>query len=153
MAVIESRTLDFESALENLGKAAKANPSDAEGIKIAQLRGKLLVRNRQLDEAAKVWDELTKSNPDDLGLMEDLIELQISEGMFEQAEALSDQLIAKTKDPFQKVIRQLRKGDILQRGGSRSKALDVYGNTLAQVGMNTWIERENSGPSRTAFPT
>ena len=145
MAIIEARTLDFESALKNLSKAAKANPTADDGIKIAQLRGKLLVRNRQIDEAAKVWDELTKSNPDDLGLMEDLIELQISEGMFEQAEALSDQLIAKTKDPFQKVIRQLRKGDVLQRGGSQTKALEVYGSTLAQVGMNTWIEREILG--------
>ena len=151
MAIIEARTLDFESALENLGKAAKANPSDDEGIKIAQLQGKLLVRNRQLDEAAKVWDELTKNNPDDLGLMEDLIELQISEGMFKQAEALSDTLIAKTKDPFQKVIRNLRKGDILQRGGSQTKALEVYGNTLAQVGMNTWIEREILGQVEQLF--
>ena len=95
MAIIEARTLDFESALANLGKAAKANPSADDAIKIAQLRGKLLVRNRQIAEGAKVWDELVKSNPDDLGLMEDLIELQISEGMFKQAEALSDQLIAK----------------------------------------------------------
>ena len=151
MAVIEARTLDFESALKNLSKAAKANPSADDDIKIAQLRGKLLVRNRQIDEAAKVWDELTKKNSDDLGLMEDLIELQISEGMFEQAEALSDRLIAKTKDPFQKVIRQLRKGDILQRGGSRTKALEVYGNTLAQVGMDTWIEREILGQVEQLF--
>ena len=151
MAVIEARTLDFESALSNLSKAAKATPSAEEGIKIAQLRGKLLVRNRQIDEAAKVWDELNKSNPDDLGLMEDLIELQISEGMFEQAEALSDKLIAKTKDPLQKVIRSLRKGDILQRGGSKTKALEVYGNTLAQVGMNSWIEREILGQVERLF--
>ena len=151
MAVIEARTLDFESALENLSKAAKANPSADDGIKIAQLRGKLLVRNRQIEEAAKVWKELTESNPDDLGLMEDLIELQISEGMFEQAEALSEQLVAKTKDPFQKVIRQLRKGDILQRGGSQTRVLEVYGSTLAQVGMDTWIEREILGQVEQLF--
>ena len=151
MAVIEARTLDFDSALKNLSKAAKANPSAEDEIKVAQLRGKLLVRNRQVDEAAKVFDELSKSNPDDLGLMEDLIELQISEGMFKQAEALSDRLIAKTKDPFQKVIRQLRKGDILQRGGSRTKSLEVYDNTLAQVGMNTWIEREILGQVEQLF--
>ncbi|MDB2686713.1 tetratricopeptide repeat protein [Mariniblastus sp.] len=151
MAIIEARTLDFEAALANLSKAAKASPSADEGIKIAQLRGKLLVRNRQTEEAAKVWDELTKNNPDDLGLMEDLIELQISEGMFEQAQALSDTLIEKTKDPFQKVIRTLRKGDILQRAGSQTKALEIYGNTLAQVGMDTWIEREIIGQVEQLF--
>ena len=145
MAIIEARTHDYESALKNLSTAASAKPSPAEGIKIAQLRGKLLVRNRQVDEAVKVWDELTKNNPDDLGLMEDLIELQISEGLLKQAEALSDKLIDKTKDPFQKVTRQLRKGDILQRGESSAKALLVYTDTLAQAGMNTWIEREILG--------
>ena len=142
MAVIQARTLDFESALENLGRAAESNPASDEGIKIAQLQGKLLVQNRQVDEATKVWDELIKKNPDDLGLMEDLIELQVSESLFTQADALSDRLIAKTTDPFQKVIRQLRKGDILQRSGSKDRALEVYVSTLSQVGMNTWIERE-----------
>ena len=145
MAIIQARTHDYESALSNLRKAANTNPSPAEGIKVALLRGKLLARNLQTDEAAKVWDELTKDNPDDLGLMEDLIELQITEGMLKQAEALSDRLIAKSKDPFQKVIRQLRKGDILQRGGSREQALKAYDDTLAQVGMNTWVEREILG--------
>ncbi|MDB2685768.1 tetratricopeptide repeat protein [Mariniblastus sp.] len=142
MAVVEARTLDFESALANLSKAASLNSTAEEGIKIAQLRGKLLVRNRQIDEAAKVWDELIRNNPDDMGLMEDLIEVQISEGMFDQAQALSETLIAKTKDPFQKVIRTLRKGDILQRGGNQAKALEVYGSALPQVGMDSWIERE-----------
>ena len=142
MAIIEARTLDVESALKNLGKAAAANPSDDDRIKIAQLRGKLLAQNRQIVAATKVWDELIESNPDDLGLMEDLVDLQISEGMFKQAEALSDRLIDRTKDPFQKVSRQMQKGDLLQRGGSKSKALEVYDSTLAQAGMNTWIERE-----------
>ena len=151
MAIIEARTLDFESALKNLSKAAQTNPSAEEAIQIAQLQGKLLVRNRQVEEATKVWDELTANNPDDLGLMEDLIELQLAEGMYEPAVALSDKLIALTQDPSQKVIRSLRKGDILQRSGSRTKALEVYGNTLAQVGIDTWIEREILGQVEQLF--
>ena len=141
-AVVEARTLDFETALTDLANATKANPSAEDAIKIAQLQGKLFVRNRQTEEAVKVWDALIKNNPDDAGLMEDVIELQIGEGMFEQAEALSEKLIQVTKDPFQKVVRRLRKGDILQRAGSRAKALQIYGDTLSQVGMDTWLERE-----------
>ena len=75
MAIVEARTLDLDSALANLSNAAKASPSADEQIKIAQLRGKLLVQNRQVAEAAQVWDQLIENNPDDLGLMEDLIEL------------------------------------------------------------------------------
>jgi tetratricopeptide (TPR) repeat protein len=144
-AVVESRTLDFESALTDLANAAKSNPSAEDAIKIAQLRGKLLVRNRQTEEAVKVWQELINANPGDESLMEDMIELQIGEGLYEQAEELSVKLIEITKDPFQKVVRKLRKGDIYQRAGKRSKALAVYGETLAQVGTDSWLEREILG--------
>ncbi len=144
-AVVESRTLDFETALVDLAAAAAADPAPDDAIKIAQLRGKLLVRNRQIDDAVKVWQQLLKSNPADTGLMEDVVELQISEGLYEQAEALADQLIASTVDPFQKVIRRLRKGDIHQRAGKRQQALDVYGAALEQVGIDTWLEREILG--------
>ena len=57
----------------------------------------------------------------------------------------------KTEDPFQKVIRTLRKGDILQPSGNQAKALEVYSSTLAQVGMNTWVEREILGQVEELF--
>lgn len=144
-AVVEFRTLDFETALADLAKAAESNPSAEDAIKIGQLQGKILVRNRQTKEAAKVWQRLIADNPADEGLLEDTIELQIAEGMYDEAETFSDKLIAITKDPFQKVVRQLRKGDIHQRAGKRNKALQVYGDTLAQVGVGSWLEREILG--------
>jgi len=122
-AVVEARTLNFESALTDLTSAANAEPSTEDAIKIAQLRGKLLVQSNRADRAVEIWDALIKNNPDDTGLMEDMIELQVGEGMFEQAEALSEKLIQKTNDPFQKVLCRLRKGDILQRSGNRDRAL------------------------------
>ena len=144
-AVVEARTLNFESALSDLLSASKANPSAEDSVKIAQLRGKLLVRNRQTDEAVKVWEELLKANPDDAGLLEDMVEVQIAEGLYDQAIEWSDKLIAITKDPFQKVVRQLRKGDIYQRSGKRKKALEVYGEALGKVGVDSWLEREIIG--------
>ena len=141
-AVIEARTLDFETALADLGKAQAANPKKDIEIKVAKLRGKLFVRNQQVDKAIAVWDELVSENPSDDGLMEDMIELQISEGLYEQAEKLCDKLIGITKDPYQLVMRKLRKGDIIQRSGDRTQALAIYGETLNKVGMDSWLERE-----------
>lgn len=144
-AVVEARTLDFETALADLAAASKASPSSEDAIKIAQLRGKLLVRNRQTDEAIKVWNELLVANPGDAGLLEDMVEVLITEGLYDQANEWSDKLIAISKDPFQKVVRQLRKGDIYQRSGKRKKALEVYESTLEKVGMDSWLEREILG--------
>ena len=150
-AVVEARTLDFETALKDLDSALQAKTKPEEAIKIAQLKGKLLVRNRQNAEAIKVWEALVKANPTNDGVIEDVIELQISEGLYDEADSLSDKLIAITKDPYQKVMRRLRKGDIFQRAGKRKKALDVYGQTLGQVGMDTWLEREILGQIEQLF--
>lgn len=150
-AVIEARTLDFDTAIADLTTAAAANPKDEVAIKIAQLQGKLLVRNRQNEEAIKVWQELVSKNAKDESLMEDIIELQISEGLYDEANALSDKLIKATKDPYQKVVRSLRKGDIFQRAGKRDKAIKVYGDALEQVGMDSWLEREILGQIEQLF--
>ena len=144
-AVVEARTLNFETALKDLEAATKANPSEDDAAKIAQLRGKLLVRSQQTKQAIAVWNELLQQNPNNVGLLEDTIETLITEGLYDEAAKWSDKLIAISKDPFQKVIRQLRKGDIFQRSGKRKKALEIYGGTLSKVGVGSWLEKEILG--------
>ena len=150
-AIVETRTLDFDTALADLGKAVEAKPRKELATKIGQLRGKLYVRNRQNDKAIEVWKKLIADNPSDDYLVEEVIELQLAEGLHEEAGKLTDDLIAKTKDPYRKVIRQLRKGDIVQRSGSRDKAIKIYESTLAQVGNGTWLEREILGQIENVF--
>ena len=89
-AVIESRTLDFEAAISDLRKARDLKPEAKLQVQIDKLLGRLLVRNRQVDEALKVWNELLAANPSDEELAEDLIELHIDEGLFDQAAKLAD---------------------------------------------------------------
>ena len=144
-AVVEARTLNFETALKDLEAATKANPSEDDAAKIAQLRGKLLVRSQQTKQAIAVWNELLQQTPNNVGLLEDTIETLITEGLYDEAAKWSDKLIAISKDPFQKVIRQLRKGDIFQRSGKRKKALEIYGGTLSKVGVGSWLEKEILG--------
>ncbi len=141
-AKIEARLLRFDDAIATLDEAAKADPKPELGIEIAKLKGKLLVRGNQNEEALKVWSALLEANPDDGDLHEDLIELQIDEGLFDEAIATSKTLIGKTRDPYQKVLRQLRMGDIQQRSGDRAGALESYTGTLGHTGQGTWLERE-----------
>ena len=141
-AVVEARTLDFETALSDLGVASKANPDDKLAVRIAKLQGQLLVRNRQREQAIKIWQALLTQRPGDEELAEDLIELEISEGLYQVAIKSSLALLEQTKDPYQKVVRRLRLGDIQQLAGSRADALSTYRSTLEQVGLGTWLERE-----------
>ena len=109
-------------------------------------------RNRQTGEAIKVWKGLLAAYPDDEELCEDIIELHIEEGLFPQAATLLQSLIARTKDPYAKVTRRLRLGDIHYRAGQRQKAIAVYASTLSESGQDTWLEREILCANRANLP-
>ncbi|MCH8192888.1 MAG: tetratricopeptide repeat protein, partial [Planctomycetes bacterium] len=139
-AQAELRTLDFDSAISDLERARTLQLSGDLSEKCAKLLGKLYVRTTQNDKAQAVWQQLLQDNPQDEDLYEDLIELQLAEGLYEGAIATSDQLLAITKDSYEKVMRKLRRGDILQYSGKNEEALTAYASCLSLVGNGTWLE-------------
>ena len=141
-AKVEARTLDFETALSDLSQAAASDPKSEVAIEIAQLHAKLLLRSRQTEAATKVLGDLLSRFGDDQRLVEDVVELQVEEGQYESALSTLEDLIGKTTDPYQKVMRQLRQGDVLQLSGKREEALSQYAATLSQSGRESWLERE-----------
>ena len=141
-ATVEARLLNYETALSDLAKAKQQQADEKLSIQIAKLQGKLFVRNRQSDKALEVWQRLLADYPRDEELHESLIELQLNEGLYQQAAELSEALVAKTRDPYKQVIRGVRTGDIYQRAGNRTKALELYAEKMDQVAANSWIEKE-----------
>ena len=141
-ALAESRTLDFDGALASLEKAAAASPPAAVLGKVRQLKGRLLARAGRSADAAKVWQELIAADPDDEDLREDLIELQLTEGLTDDALATAEGLLALTTDPYRKIQRRLRIGDIHQRAGNREKAVAAYLQCLDDTGSDSWLEKE-----------
>ena len=141
-AVVEARTLDYDTALADLAKASESKVDSKLAPKIAKLQGKLLVRSQQIDKAIATWRDLLKKNPRDEDLYEDIIDLQMNEGLYDQAAQLSEAFVKKTRDPYKKVIRGIRTGDIYQRGGKSEKALETYTGNLAKLGSDSWIEKE-----------
>lgn len=141
-AAAEARTLDFDAAIADLEQARSLDPSDKLRTKIDKQLGKLLVRNRETEKALAVWKQLLDANPNDEDLQEDVLELHIEEGLYDDAAQLAQQMIERTRDKYLAVTRRLRLGDIHYRAGSRQKALDTYATALTEVGHDTWIERE-----------
>jgi tetratricopeptide (TPR) repeat protein len=78
-AMLESSLMNFEIALRDLAAARDANPDDATRIKIMQQEGTLLSRSGLTEQAVASWRQLLQRFPDDLTLLEDLIELQLKE--------------------------------------------------------------------------
>lgn len=150
-AVVEARTLDFDSAIASLRKAQAAKPAAAQALQTGQLLGRLLARSGRTDEALKVWQDLMTTRPDDEELREDVLELQIAEGLHAAAQATAEALVTGAKDPYKKILHRLRLGDVHDRAGARDKALETYAACLSDAGADSWLEKEISAQLEKLF--
>ncbi|MDB4673765.1 tetratricopeptide repeat protein [Verrucomicrobiales bacterium] len=136
-AKLRADLLDFEGALADLDAAGEAAPEEA-----ATLRGTYLARSGKPEEAVEAWKVMLEKRPGDEELREDLIELEIGEGLYEEALATARALAESTKDPYQKALRLLRVADIEVDAGKRDEGLETYEKLLAMTGEDSWLERE-----------
>lgn len=138
-AKLQAKLLSFEAALKDLEVAAK---DDKLGVEASKLQGIYLARAGRIDEAVKVWKEVIERFPKDEELREDLIEVEVVEGLYDDAIAASQALVDMTKDPYKKALRQLRLGDIQILGNKREEGLKTYETIMNATGADTWLERE-----------
>ncbi|WP_411847626.1 tetratricopeptide repeat protein [Roseibacillus persicicus] len=136
-AKLKSLMLDFEGALGDLEKAGAGAGEDA-----AALKGTWLARAGRPEEAVAAWKELLKANPDDEELREDLIELEVGEGLYDEAIATGRELAENTKDPYQRALRLMRVGAIEVMAGQRDEGVATYRTVLKMTGEDSWLERE-----------
>jgi tetratricopeptide (TPR) repeat protein len=138
-AKMQARLLAFEAALVDLDVAAK---DEKTAIESSKLKGVYLARSGQVDEAVKAWKEVIAAYPKDEDLREDLIEVEVMEGLYKDAIEASTALVGMTKDPYKKTLRRLRLGDIQILAGDRDAGLKTYEEIMAATGEGTWLERE-----------
>lgn len=140
-AQAESRMMDFARALESLGKMPASSAGDTV-LEAAKLRARLLARTGKTDEALGVLKTLATSRPDDADLQDEVVDLHCDEGLHAEAIEFLEALLARTPDPYQRVLRRLRLGDILQRLDKRDAALATYSACLDDAGQDSWVESE-----------
>ncbi len=138
-AKMQARLLAFEAALVDLEVAMK---DEKAAIEASKLKGMYLARSGQVEEAVKAWKEVIAAYPKDEDLREDLIEVEVMEGLYKDAIEASTGLVEMTKDPYKKTLRRLRLGDIQILAGDREAGLKTYEEIMSATGEGTWLERE-----------
>ena len=138
-AKIQARLLAFEAALLDLNLAADEEET---AIEASKLKGLYLARSGQVDDAVKAWKKVIAAFPQDEGLREDLIELEVREGLYQEAMEASRALVEMTRDPYKKALRRLRLGDLQMMAGDRESGLKTYEEIMTATGEGTWLERE-----------
>ncbi|MFD0895384.1 tetratricopeptide repeat protein [Luteolibacter ambystomatis] len=140
-AKLRLRRMEFDSARKDLA-AVVAGKDEALALEASKLLGKSWLREGKAEEAIKAWDAVLAAHPGDEDLLEDLVETAAAEGETAQALTYVGKLIEVSKDPYQKTLRGLRRGDLLAHSGKNDEAVEAYAATLAQVGEGSWLERE-----------
>ncbi|HWB03902.1 MAG TPA: hypothetical protein VG796_12820 [Verrucomicrobiales bacterium] len=141
-ARLESRILDFDAAIASLGNCLAAKPPAPLSVQAAQLLGRLQARAGKPEEALQTWRTLMEAQPENEELREDVLELQIAESLWPAAQETAAALVEKTSDPYRRVLRRMRLGDVFDRSGQREKALDTFSSCLAETGEGSWLEKE-----------
>jgi tetratricopeptide (TPR) repeat protein len=131
--------LRFDDALADLDVA---ETDAAVAVEAGTLRGKFLARAGKPEAAVKAWVKVIAAHPADEGLREDLIELEIGEGMLDEAVAAARELAEQTADPYKKALRHMRVAEILSQAGKKDDAVAAYTEVFGVSAEGSWLERE-----------
>ena len=138
-AGMRGKVQDFEAALEDLELVVTDGKLGVEAMK---LQGKYLARVGLPDEAVVVWKKLLERFPNDGELREDLIEIEIVEGLYKEAMTGARDLVKLTRDPYQKALYRLRLAEIQLMADQMDEGLETYKVIFASTGEGAWLERE-----------
>ncbi|OVE80750.1 hypothetical protein BVY04_05120, partial [bacterium M21] len=103
--------------------------------------GRTYIRTGKAEKGLKIWNQLLADNPDE-DLQEELVDLQLEEGLFEEALASLATLKTKTKDKYRAIMLDLRESEIHARLDHKDKARKLLKESLGKVAQGAWLERE-----------
>ncbi len=138
---LEFASFNLDQAIKTLNEALTLKPSEKIKINIYKLLGKVYIRNDQEKEGLEIWNKLLEIYEDE-DLYEEIIELQVEEGLLNEALKSCKNLIEKTKNKFKEINLTLRIGDIYKLKDDKAEALKTYSKALNMTGSNSWIEKE-----------
>ncbi len=142
LARIYTRTQRLKEANFILVAAQKLEAGPDLTLRMAHLRGQVLLRLGQTREALKIWRALIDANPEDDELREDVVEWLAEERLWTGAIEISGELIRRTGDAHLRVNRQFRLAELYAESGGEKQALKLYGQLLRDSGQGTWLEAE-----------
>lgn len=127
--------------LEKMLASSKLQPSLEE--KGRKLFGRIYVRNGEPEKGLKEWSKLLdQDSGDNTELAEEVIQLMLDEGLYDDAIKACKSLQAKVPGQYRKVALGIRLGGIYRLKGEREKATAEFAAVLDKTGSGSWIEKE-----------
>ena len=141
-ARLEFNGHNYDQCVKDLLTALKDKQlSTKNSVKIKKTLGRAWLRLDREKEALAVWKKLYADNNDpDFG--EDILQLMLSEGLYEESMVLCKQLIKDCKNKFRSLELSIKLAEIYRLKGARKKAVASYRALLAETGTGSWLEKE-----------
>ena len=141
-ARLEFNEHDYEKCIEDLKKVLENNKlPEKMKLEVNKMLGRSWLRIDKEKEALAVWEKIYADNPE-FELGEDILQLLLNEGLYEDANKFCLKLLKDTKDKFRQLKLNIKNAEILRLKGSRKKALAAYRKILTQTGAGSWLEKE-----------
>jgi len=141
-ALAEARLLEFDQATASLEKGLKQKPAEELALTMRQMLGRLLSRAGRTTEALAVWQKLMTERPDDEALREDVLDLQLAEGLYDAAVENAAALVERAPDAYKKAMRRLQSAEVLDRASRTDAAMKELEQCLVDSGADSWLEKE-----------
>ncbi|MBN2161881.1 MAG: hypothetical protein JXR25_09535 [Pontiellaceae bacterium] len=107
-----------------------------------KLLARTYIRLDRVDDGLKLLSSLLLEEEGDTDLQDEIIELKIEEGLYEEALKDCSELMVSSKNAQYRMMLALRKASILTRLDRTEPALETLDQALNSAASGSWIERE-----------
>jgi tetratricopeptide (TPR) repeat protein len=132
----------YIDAVDGLEKLLKLEPSNETELKALKLLGRSYLKMGREEKGLEAWEQLLEASGRDMDVAEELLDMQLAEGLYEEALENCERLSVEVRDPFRKVSLQMRRATILVRLDQRAEAIEVLGNAYGLTGQGSWLQKD-----------
>lgn len=141
-AKLESSSLNFADAIKHIDKAIALPLKEALKQNLLKLKAQVQYRNGDREGARKTFEVLLAINEKDKSVIEDVMEIQLAEGMYEDAKKYCQNLVSLATDNYERVNFQLKLGTIHKRLNESDLAEKLYLDLINISGQDSWLLKE-----------
>ncbi|MDF7800299.1 tetratricopeptide repeat protein [Pontiellaceae bacterium B1224] len=141
-ASVDSASGAYELAAEELELLLAGKPDADLERDALKLLGRSLLRSGREQEGLAAWERLLTASGMEPDVAEELLDMQLAEGLYDEALANCDRLLKATKDPYREVMLRLRRASILIRVDRRDDAIAGLREAFALTGEGSWLRRD-----------
>ncbi|MBN2684253.1 MAG: tetratricopeptide repeat protein [Pontiellaceae bacterium] len=118
------------------------DPDSDDELEALKLLGRSLLREGKRSEGLEVWEKLLEASEMDEDTGEELLDLQMAEGLYDEALDSCDRLLKNSRDAYRRVMLRMRRASILVRLDRRTDAVEGLVEAFGQTSQGSWLQRD-----------